>query len=99
MKIKNKGNKVRQYRLLLEDIKRKINYDSEQSEKLMLGAMYLDGKIEITEFKPTSFVTNESNYRTRVFYFTNVNEEFHDDLYQAWNETFADGRIQLKIIY
>ena len=34
MKIKNKGNKVRQYRLLLDDIKRKINYDSEQCRKI-----------------------------------------------------------------
>ena len=30
MKIKNKGNKVRQYRLLLEDIKSRINYNSKQ---------------------------------------------------------------------
>lgn len=99
MKIKNKGNKVRQYRLLLEDIKSRINYSSKQSEALMLGAIYMDGKIEITEFKPDTFIVNESNYRTRTFFFTKVEEEFHDDLKQAWHETFTDGRIDLKIIY
>lgn len=98
MTIKNKGNKVRQYRLLLDDIKSRINYNSKQSEKLMLGAIYIDGKIEITEFKPDTFVTNESNYRTRTFYFTKVSEDFYDDLKQAWYETFTDGRIDLKII-
>lgn len=99
MKIKNKGNKVRQYRLLLEDIKSRINYNSKQSEALMLGAIYMDGKIEITEFKPDTFIVNESNYRTRTFFFTKVEEDFHDDLKQAWYETFMDGRIDLKIIY
>lgn len=99
MKIINRGNKVRQYRLLLEDIKSRINYDSKQSEQLMLGAIYIDGKIEITEFKPDTFVPNESNYRTRTFVFTKVKEDFYDDLKQAWNETFTDGRIDLKIIY
>lgn len=98
MKIKNLGNKVRQYRLLLDDIKRKINYNSAQSQKLILGAIYIDGKIEITEFKDDSFIANESSYRTKSFYFTTVEEEFYEDLEQAWKETFTDGRIELKII-
>lgn len=82
----------------LEDIKRDMRYDSDQCQKLLLGAIYIDGRIEITEFKDESFVTNESNYRTRIFRFSRVSEDFYEDLQIAWDIVFSDGRMELKII-
>lgn len=85
MQILNKGNKVVQYKLLLNEIKLKLNPNSMKK----YGGMYYEGRIEITEFCESKFITNESNYRTYSYSFTKVPEELHEDLNQAWYEVFG----------
>lgn len=85
MKILNKGNKVVQYKLLLNEIKTKLHL----SDKKTYGGMYYNNRIEITEFCEEKFIINESNYKTYSYYFTKVTEELIEDLQQAWEEVFG----------
>lgn len=86
-------NKVTQFKLLLEDIKDKLNMES----KKQYAGLYYNGRIEITEFYGEVFRINQSNYKTKSFRFTKVKDEHHQDLYEAWYEVF-DESIQFQII-
>lgn len=93
MKKINKGNKVFQYKLLLNEIKMRLKPDEHKS----YGAMYYFGRIEVSEFCDIKFVMNESNYKTYSYSFTKVPEALYEDLMQAWYEVFGT-EIPLQIV-
>lgn len=78
-------NKVTQFKLLLNDIKDKVNFNSENE----YSALYYKGRIEIIEFR-NEFIKGRNNYRTRNFYFTKVKEDLYEDLEQSFREVFGN---------